>query len=102
MLALLASMREHDVFHVPLLKKYVPDPNHIIDWNVIQVENEGDFWVEPIHILDQKVKVIRNKSIGMVKVQWNCYGLEYETWEHEETMQEEYPKFVLNFEENRS
>jgi hypothetical protein len=30
-----ASMRVHNVFHVSLLKKYVPDPNHIIDWNVI-------------------------------------------------------------------
>jgi hypothetical protein len=50
MLELYASMRVHNVFHVSLLKKYVPDPNHIIDWNVIQVEHEMDFRVEPIHI----------------------------------------------------
>jgi hypothetical protein len=30
MLALSASMRMHNVFHVSLLKKYVADPNHII------------------------------------------------------------------------
>jgi hypothetical protein len=30
-----ASMRVHNEFHVPLLNKYVPDPKHIIDWNVI-------------------------------------------------------------------
>jgi hypothetical protein len=30
-LALSASMRVHNFFHVPLLRKYVPDPNHIID-----------------------------------------------------------------------
>jgi hypothetical protein len=35
MLALLASMRVHNVFHVSLLKKYVHDFNHIIDWIVI-------------------------------------------------------------------
>jgi hypothetical protein len=34
MLALLASMRVHNIFHVSL-KKYVHDPNHIIDWTVI-------------------------------------------------------------------
>ena len=35
MLALPASMLIHDVFHVSFLKKYVPDTNHVIDWNVI-------------------------------------------------------------------
>jgi hypothetical protein len=35
MLALPTSMRVHNVFHVSLLKKYVPDPNHVIDWTVI-------------------------------------------------------------------
>jgi hypothetical protein len=35
MLALHASMRVHNVFHVSLLNKYVPDPNHIIDWTMI-------------------------------------------------------------------
>ena len=31
MLALSAYMRVHNVFHVSLLKKYVTNPNHIID-----------------------------------------------------------------------
>jgi hypothetical protein len=31
MLALLASMNVHNVFHVSLLKKYVHEPNHVID-----------------------------------------------------------------------
>jgi hypothetical protein len=52
-----------------LLKRYVLDPNNIIDWTVIHVEHEGDFQVEPIHILDQKFKFLRKKSIGLVKVQ---------------------------------
>jgi len=52
MLALSTSMRVHNVFYVSLLKKYVSDPNHIINWTVIQVEHEGHFLVEPVHILD--------------------------------------------------
>jgi hypothetical protein len=68
MLSFPASMRVHTIFHVSLLKNYVPNPNHIIDWNVIQVEHEGDFQEEPICILEWKVKVLRNKSIWMVKV----------------------------------
>ena len=35
-LALPACIRVHNVFHVSLLKKYTPDTNHVIDWNVIQ------------------------------------------------------------------
>ena len=42
-LALPASNRAHNVFHVSLLKKYVHDPNHVINWDVIQVEPEGEF-----------------------------------------------------------
>ena len=52
MLALHESMRIHNMFHVTLLKKYVPDPNHVIDWNVILVEHKRDFRAEPMCILD--------------------------------------------------
>jgi hypothetical protein len=43
MLALPACLIIHKAFHVSLLKKYVHDANHVIDWNVIRVEQEGDF-----------------------------------------------------------
>jgi len=65
------------------------------------VEHEGYFRVEPIRIMDQKVKVIKNKAIGMVNVQWTCYDPKYATWEHEENMREEYPQFFDNFEEHK-
>ena len=42
-LALPPSIKVHNVFHVSLLKKYVHDPNHLVDWRVIQVEPEGGF-----------------------------------------------------------
>jgi hypothetical protein len=34
-------MSVHNVFHVSLIKKYIPDHNHVIYWNLIQVEQEG-------------------------------------------------------------
>ena len=40
-LAFTASTRAHNVFHVSLLKKYVHDPNHVINWDMIQVEPQG-------------------------------------------------------------
>ena len=53
-LALPPTVKAHNVFHVSLLKKYVHDANHIIDWSVIQVELEGEFPPQPQFILDKK------------------------------------------------
>jgi hypothetical protein len=74
MLALPASMNVHNVFHVSLLKKYVDDPNHVVDWHIIQVDTEGDFQVHPVRVLDRKVKMLWNRVIELVKVQSTCYG----------------------------
>jgi hypothetical protein len=68
MIAFPASMSVHKLFHVSLLKKYIPDDNHVIDWNVIEVEQEGTFQVHLVCIMDQKIKQLRNRSIGLVKV----------------------------------
>jgi hypothetical protein len=85
-------MRIHNVFHVSLLKKYVPNLNHVIDWNVIQLEHEEDLWVVPVCILDRKVKVLKNKAIDLVDVQW--------MWEHKESMREACLQIFVDFEEN--
>ena len=42
-LALPTHIRVHNVFHTSLLKKYVYDTKHMIDWSLLQVEHEGDF-----------------------------------------------------------
>ena len=39
-LAFPPNLRIHNVFHISILKKYVDDVTHVIDWNVIQVELE--------------------------------------------------------------
>jgi hypothetical protein len=98
MLTLPASMTIHNVFHVSLLKKYILDVNYVIDWNVIQVEQEGVLQVHHVHILDRKNKQLRNRDIGLVKVQWTWYGPEDATWENEDVMQVEYPHIFENFE----
>lgn len=59
----------HNVFHVSMLRKYVPDPQHIINYQTIEV---GDISYEemPISNLEQKERVLRNRSIPFIKVQW--------------------------------
>ena len=67
-------------------KKCVHDPNHVINWDVIQVEPKVVFQIEPMRILDRKVTMLRNRAIGQVKVQWEHYGLEEAMWELEDAM----------------
>ena len=69
-LALPPNLRIHNVFHISILKKYIHDATHVIDWNLIQVEPKGDFPVEPDCILDRSEILLRNRTIGQVKVQW--------------------------------
>ena len=46
---------------------------------------------EPVEILDQKVKQLRNKEIPIVKVKWSHHSPKEEIWEVEETMRQKYP-----------
>ena len=44
----------HNLFHISILKIYIHDATHVIDWNIIQVEPEGEFHVGPERILDMR------------------------------------------------
>ena len=72
-------------------KKYVHDATHVIDWNVVQVEPEGEVLVEPDCILERREITLRNCAIGWVKVQWKHLSPEEATWELESKMREAYP-----------
>ena len=63
----------------------------MIDWNVIQVEPEGDFLVEPKCILDKRKNFLHNRSIGKVKVQWKHLSPDEATSELESDMRVAYP-----------
>jgi hypothetical protein len=84
------TVKAHNVFHVSLLKKYVHDDNHIIDWSVIQVDPKGEFLPKPQCILDRKETSLRNRTIPQVKVQWKHFGLDEAMWEMEDAMRQAY------------
>ena len=33
----------HVVFHVSMLRKYTPDPSHVVDWDELVVNVDGTF-----------------------------------------------------------
>jgi hypothetical protein len=90
-LALPANLRIHNVFHVSLLKRYIHDPTHRIDWNLVQVEPEGEFQVESLRILDRREIRLPNIAVAQVKVQWKHFSPEETTWELEGDLRKSHP-----------
>ena len=33
----------YEVFHISMLRKYTPDPPHVVDWGQIEVDTDGTF-----------------------------------------------------------
>ncbi|KAL0544226.1 hypothetical protein IC582_019339 [Cucumis melo] len=82
--------RIHDVFHVSMLRKYMPDPSHVLQEQPVELKEDLSYVEEPVQILDRKEQVLRNKTIPLIKVLWRHYGVEEETWELEDQMKKRY------------
>ncbi|XP_071909722.1 uncharacterized protein [Coffea arabica] len=84
--------RIHDVFHVSMLKRYYPDPAHIVQPEEIEIDEALTYEEKPVQVLDRKVKELRNKQIPLVKILWKNHGVEEATWEMESEMKTKYPE----------
>ncbi|KAM6554167.1 hypothetical protein CsatB_014929 [Cannabis sativa] len=82
----------HNVFHISMLRKYVSDLTHVLSYDDIELQTELSYDEQPIQIIDRKEKVLRNKTIPLVKVLWRNSKVEEATWELESQMQELYPE----------
>ena len=69
----------HEVFQFSMLRKYTPDPAHVVDWGAIIVDTDETFEEGPIRILDSRDQVLRRKIVRLVKVLWQHRGVEEET-----------------------
>ena len=63
----------------------------MIDWNLVHVEPEGEFQVEPLHILDWREITLQNKVVARVKVHWKHFSPEEATWELEGDLLKSHP-----------
>ena len=81
----------HEVFHVSMLRKYTPDPAHVVDWGQIEICTDGTFEEGPVCIVDSRDRVLRRKTVRLVRVLWQHCGVEESTWESEDTMRATYP-----------
>ena len=64
-----------EVFHVSMLRKYTPDPAHVVDWGEIEVGTNKTFEEGPVCILDSRDQVLQCKTVRLVRVLLRHYGV---------------------------
>ena len=57
-------IKVHKVFHVSLLKKYVPDQNHILCDELLLVSKDSTLDINPERILQSRERILCNRSIN--------------------------------------
>ena len=82
----------HNVFHVSMLKKYITDPSHVLQFDLVQLKENLTYEEKPVQILDRKENELRNKKIALVRVLWRNHSVGESTWEREDEMRTKYPE----------
>jgi hypothetical protein len=81
----------HDVFHVSMLRKYITNPDVIVEYEPLKIQKGLTYVEEPVKIMDKKEQVLCTETIPIVKVLWHSHGVKEASWEAEHDMQSRYP-----------
>ena len=65
----------HTVFHVSMLRKYIPDPSHVLRDQPVELKDNLTYKEQPMQIADHREQILQNKIIPLVKVLWGIMGL---------------------------
>jgi hypothetical protein len=84
-------VRTHDVFHVSMLRKYIANPDVIVEYEPLEIQEGLTYVEEPIKIVDKKEQVLHTKTIPIIKVLWCNCRVKEASWEAEHDMQSRYP-----------
>ncbi|GJX58721.1 putative reverse transcriptase domain-containing protein [Tanacetum coccineum] len=86
----------HSTFHISNLKKCLSDETLIILMKELRLDEKLNFVEEPIEIMDQEVKQLKQSRIPIVKVIWNSKrGPEF-MGEREDQIHAKYPHLFPN------
>ncbi|GKA52404.1 putative reverse transcriptase domain-containing protein [Tanacetum coccineum] len=74
----------HSTFHISNLKKCLSDESFVIPMKELRLDDKLNFVEEPVEIIDQELKQLKQSRIPIVKVRWNSKrGPEF-TWERKD------------------
>ena len=60
--------RVHNVFHISMLRKYIPDSSHVLETPEIELRDDLSYEEQPVQILGREEKEICNKIVSLAKV----------------------------------
>ena len=73
-----------------MLRKYISNPFHVLKAPPVELREDLSFEVQLVGIVNQRMKVLRNKVIPMIKVLWRSNIVEEMTWEIKASMRNRY------------
>lgn len=91
-LALPPESKVHPVFHVSLLKKK-KDDRLMVQSTLLSTGSDGQFWVQPVAILQRQMVKRNNTTAVRVLVQWFNLPSEDTTWEDYQFLRAKFPNF---------
>jgi hypothetical protein len=76
----------HDVFHLSMLRKYIANPDVIMEYEPLEIHEGLTYMEEPMKIMDKMEQVLHTKTIPIVKVLLRNHGVEEVSWEAKHDM----------------
>ena len=64
----------HDVFHMSMLRKYITNPDVIVEYEPLEIHEGLTYVEEPVKIMDKKDQVLCIKTIPIIRVLWRNHG----------------------------
>ena len=87
-------LKVRNVFHISLLKVYVPSLGHVLDNEQVLMPTQGLLDLEPYQILSTRERKLRDRSIIEHLVQWKHFSVEDATWEDQLTLYHGFPQVI--------
>ncbi|XP_049390593.1 uncharacterized protein LOC125855004 [Solanum stenotomum] len=80
----------HPVFHISMLRQYVLDESHVLQYDGVELDDRLTYIEEPVAILARDVRQLRSKIILVIKVCWSHRPVEEATLKTEQEMREQF------------
>jgi hypothetical protein len=69
-------VRTHEIFHVFVLRKYIANPDVVVEYKPLEIQEGLTYVEELVKTVDKKEQMLCTKTIPIVKVLWHNHEIE--------------------------